>query len=260
MPRTEPVRILLAIATASLAVLSLAFADFGPMWRGLPAGLAWRAIGVHGLAVIALLACAGLCVSRTPRLSAAVIAIYYAIWALVAAPMILPQPLSMGAWYGFCEAMTCLAGASILCALLQWPRDGSPTPPKVARGVRGAQVLFGLTCVFYGASHFTYASFTAAMVPGWLPGRLLLAYLTGLAHMAAGVAIVIGVAIRLAAILEATMMSLFGLLVWAPSVWAYPRPSWATPPENLWSEIVVTAAVAAAAWIVAVSSKRRRKA
>jgi uncharacterized membrane protein YphA (DoxX/SURF4 family) len=91
------------------------------------------------------------------------------------------------------------------------------------------------------------------MVPAWLPGHLGFAYFTGLGHAAAGLAIIVGTLPRLAAILEATMMSLFGLLVWVPSFFAHPRPAWATQPEHQWSELVVNVVLAASAWVVASS-------
>jgi uncharacterized membrane protein YphA (DoxX/SURF4 family) len=125
------------------------------------------------------------------------------------------------------------------------------------RTVRAARILFGLTCVFYGWSHFRYPTYTASMVPTWLPGHLGLAYFTGLAHVAAGVGIIVGVLPRLAATLEAIMMSLFGLLVWVPSFFAQPLPKWATPPQNQWSELVVNLVLAASAWIVATSLRDR---
>jgi uncharacterized membrane protein YphA (DoxX/SURF4 family) len=84
-----------------------------------------------------------------------------------------------------------------------------------------------------------------------------LAYFTGLCHIAGGIGIIVWVLPRLAAILEAIMMSLFGLLVWVPTFWTQPRPQWATPPENQWSELVVNLVLAAAAWIVATSLKDR---
>jgi uncharacterized membrane protein YphA (DoxX/SURF4 family) len=120
-----------------------------------------------------------------------------------------------------------------------------------------ARALFGLTCVFYGWSHFAYADYTATMVPSWLPGRLEIAYFTGLGHIAAGIGLVVGILPRLAAILEAIMVSLFSLLVWVPSFFMQPRPDWATPPQNQWSEFVVTLVLSAAAWIVATSLRER---
>jgi hypothetical protein len=53
------------------------------------------------------------------------------------------------------------------------------------------------------------------------------------------------------------MMSLFGLLVWVPSFFMSPRPEWATPPQNQWSELVVNLMLAAAAWLVASSLRYR---
>ena len=66
-----------------------------------------------------------------------------------------------------------------------------------------------------------------------------------------------GILPRLAATLEAIMMSLFGLLVWVPTLYAQPPPDWATPPQNQWSEVIVTLLLAASAWIAAASLRDR---
>ena len=135
--------------------------------------------------------------------------------------------------------------------MLQWQSRRSHTGIASDGAVRVAQALFGLTCVFYGWSHFAYADYTAGMVPAWLPARSGFAYATGIGHVAAGIGLIIGVLPRLAATLEAVMMSLFGLLVWVPSFFAQPKPDWATPPQNEWSELVVSLMLAAVAWMVA---------
>jgi uncharacterized membrane protein len=246
-----------AIAAASLAILSLTYGDFAPSGRSLPGWLPWRETWVYLSALLLLAASAGLCFSRTALRSALTIGAYQAVWALIGTPPILSKPLSIGAWYGFCEAVTSHVGAWILYAMLRWQSPGSEMPTTSERAVRVAQVLFGLTCVFYGCSHFAYADYTASMVPTWLPSRLGLAYFTGLGHLAAGIAIIIGILPRLAATLEAIMMSFFGLLVWVPSFLAQPRPEWATPPQNQWSELVVNLVLAASACVVATSLRNR---
>jgi uncharacterized membrane protein len=251
--RIELARVFFALAAASLAILSFTYGDFAPSGLSLPGWIPWRETWVHLCALLLLAASAGLCVRRTALPSALTIGVYEAVWALLSAPSILSKPLSFGGWYGFCEAMTSFVGAWILYAMLRRQSRGSDVPIVDERAVRAAQILFGLTCVFYGASHFAYADYTAAMVPNWLPHRLGLAYLTGLGHVAAGIGIIVGVLPRLAATLEAMMMSLFGLLVWVPSFFAQPRPQWATPPQNQWSELVVTLVLAASAYIVATS-------
>src|SRR5580692_604330 len=246
-----------AVAAASLAIFCLAYGEFGPSARSLPGWIPWRDTWVYLSALLLLAASAGLCFSRTALPGALTIGAYQAVWAVLGIPPILSEPLSIGAWYGFCEAMTSLAGAWIIYAMLRRQSPGPEMPIAGERAVRVAQILFGLTCVFYGSSHFVYADYTAGMVPTWLPDRLGLAYFTGLGHVAAGIGITVGILPRLAATLEAIMMSLFGLLVLVPSFFAQPRPQWATPPQNQWSELVVNLVLAASAFIVATSLRNR---
>jgi uncharacterized membrane protein YphA (DoxX/SURF4 family) len=244
---------LFAIAAASLAILSLT--DGG---QSFPAWIPWRETWVDASALVVLAASIGLWFSRTALPSALTIGAYRAVLALINVPPILAKPLSVVSWYGFCEALTSLTGAWILYAMLRWQSRGLQMPIASERAVRAARVLFGLTCVFYGWSHFAYADYTAGMVPTWLPDGLGFAYFTGLGHIAAGIAIVVGILPRLAATLEASMMSLFGLLVWVPSLLAQPRPKWAGTPQNQWSELLVTLLLAGSAWIVADSLRNRR--
>jgi uncharacterized membrane protein len=246
-----------AIAAASLAIFSLVYGDFAPSGQNLPNWIPWRDTWVHLCALLLLAAGAGLYFSRAAALSALTIGAYLVVWAMIGIPAILAGPLSFGGWYGFCEALTSLVGAWILYATLRWQSRGSQMPVAGARAVRMAQVLFGLTCVFYGCSHFAYADYTATMVPAWLPYGLGFAYFTGLCHVAAGIGVAAGILPRLAATLEAGMMSLFGLLVWVPSFLAQPRPKWAGTPQNQWSEVVVNVLLAAAAWVVADSLRNR---
>src|SRR6202453_3165596 len=244
---------LFAIAAASLAILSLT--DGG---HSFPAWIPWRETWVDASALIVLAARIGLWFSRTALPSALTIGAYRAVLAVINVPPILAKPLSVVSCYGFCEALTSLTGAWILYAMLRWQSRGSEMPIASERAVRAARVLFGLTCVFYGGSHFAYADYTASLVPTWLPDGLGFAYFTGLGHIAAGIGIMIGILPRLAATLEAVMMSLLGLLVWVPSLWAQPRPEWAGTPQNQWSELLVTLLLAASAWIVADSLRNRR--
>ena len=232
---------LFAIATAGLAVLGLYFHGFAPVWRPLPAWVPWHDIWVNACDLLLLAASVSLCFKRTASSSVMVIAAYITAWAVTRTIPVALNPLSFGAWYGVCEALAPLVAALILGALVR------------SRALRAAQCLFGISCVVFGLAHFVYADFTASMVPGWLPGHLGFAYLTGLGHIAAGLGLAAGIFPRLAATLEAIMMSLFGLLVWVPTLFARPPPQWATPPQNQWSELALTLLLAASAWIVATS-------
>lgn len=246
-----------AIASAGLAVMGLVYAH--AVWHSLPAWLPWPGAWVYGSSVVVLAASAGLCLPRTALPGALTIGVYQAVSAVIFLPVVLFHPLSVGAWYPVCEALTALAGAWILYALLRGQSPGSAPAIAGAGAVRTAQVLLGLTCVFYGWSHFVYPDYTALLVPAWLPDHLAFAYFTGLCHIAAGLAIIFRLLPRPAATLEAIMMALFGLLVWVPTFFAQPTPKWATPPEHQWGELVVNFVLAASAWVVAISFDDRSR-
>ena len=121
-------------------------------------------------------------------------------------------------------------------------------PPFAAAtfaNVRLGQVLFALALPGIGLSHMFYLDQTAPLIPSWLPFHAPLAYFTGAAHIAAGIGILLGVLPRLAATLEAVMVSLFTLLVWVPTVVAAPASRFNC------AEIFVSTAITGSAWAVA---------
>jgi uncharacterized membrane protein YphA (DoxX/SURF4 family) len=251
--------VLFGISVAGLALLNLAYGNFAPLWEPLPAWLPWPLFWVYGSGAMLLAASAGLYFARTAPVSALLIGAYGLMWAVVRMHAAVLDPRAVVSWYGICEALGPLLGAWILHSVLRHEDDPSAAMVMTgARALRVARILFGMACAMYGIAHFAYAGYTAAMVPAWLPGPTALAYLTGGAHVAAGLGLMFGILPRLAATLEAVMMSLFGVLVWLPSFFAKPPPDWATPPQNQWSETVVTFLLAASAWIVAASLRGGR--
>lgn len=250
---------LFAVAVAGLAILSLVYGNFAPIMEPFPASFPWREVWAYGSGAILLAASAGLFFARTAWLSTIIIGVYGSVWTVTRARPLLLKPLIIGSWYGLGEALGPLLGAWILYAMLRRQYDApAATVMTGDRALHVARVLFGAACVTYGAAHFAYAAYTATMVPAWLPARTGLVYLAGAAHAAAGFGLLVGVLPRLAATLEAIMLSLFGVLVWLPSFFARPAPAWAPSAQIRWSETLVTFLLAGSAWIVAASLRGGR--
>ena len=107
--------------------------------------------------------------------------------------------------------------------------------------------------MLFGGAHFVYMNLTAPLVPKWLPpSPEFWGYATGVAHIAAGLAILARVQARLAAILLTVMYASFSVLVHLPLL--------AGDPDNAWflAENAVNLALTGVAWVVADSLARAK--
>jgi uncharacterized membrane protein len=108
-------------------------------------------------------------------------------------------------------------------------------PDVRARGSPGALALLALgpplvaaSLAAFAGEHFTAAAAIAQLVPKWLPGRLFIAYLVGVAHLAAALSIVTRRWMRWSGLGLAVMFGLFVLLMDLPGALARPtvRLTW----------------------------------
>ena len=137
--------------------------------------------------------------------------------------------------------------------LIAWASMAKIDARLAARLVRVAQLAFGICALVFGTAHFVYMDLTAPLVPHWLPpNQEFWAYATGVAHIAAGIAIITHVQARLAAVLLTVMFASFTPLVHLPMLLATPSSHW------IWNENAVNIALIGAAWVVADSLARRR--
>ena len=84
--------------------------------------------------------------------------------------------------------------------------------------LRLGRYFFALAFLAFGIQHLVFGRFAAGLVPPWIPGRPLLAYLFGLIFVAAGTAIIIGKQTHLAATLLASIAFLYFLLLYIPLI------------------------------------------
>lgn len=80
------------------------------------------------------------------------------------------------------------------------------------------RIIFAIPFAIFGLMHFMAAGDMAGMVPSWVPGGVFWVYLTGLALVAAAVALISKKHISLAALLLAALMLVFVLTIHLPMV------------------------------------------
>ncbi|MGO9008743.1 MAG: DoxX family membrane protein [Bryobacteraceae bacterium] len=239
--------LLFALGLAGLGVLSLVSGDFALNWQPVPAWVPWRETLAYASGILLLAGGIGMLVKRTAAPCALAMATYMLSWVLVLqVPRAAAAPGNVGVWLGVSESTVLMTGGWMVFASLARPADQLRMRFVTGSGgARVARLLFGAACLVLGLSHFVYADGTASMVPAWLPDRMGFAYLTGAGHFAAGLGILCGVLPRLAATMEAIMISLFVLLVHIPGVASAPTS------RLQWTMLFVASALAGAVWAIA---------
>jgi len=242
-------RTVFALAFVALGLLSVFSQDFASVWQPVPAGLPGRAVLALISGAVMVVGGAGLLPRRTRVPAAFALLVYTLLWLLVLhVPRVIVAPTHELNWGGCAEIVTLVAACWVLYAGAAAPND-RPTFPwlRGTQAVRTARIAFAVVLPLIGLEHIVYAKETAAMVPAWLPYPMGWAYVTGLAHIAAGLAIALDVLPRLAATLEAWMMGGFTVLVWIPAVMAAPSQRFA------WTGLAISTVITAAGWIIAAS-------
>ncbi len=240
-------RVLLAVGLMGLGILALVYGDFALPWQPVPSWVPWRGVLANLSGLLELALGVGLLWGPAVALASRVLFVYLAIWLVVLkVPHIVMAPTVELNWNGAAEIAVVFAGAWVLVARLGDGWGGKKLSGSTGdRGVCNARLLFAIALPAIGLSHFVYHAPTAAMVPAWLPARGALAYLTGAGHIAAGFGVAFAIYPRLAATLEAAMISVFTLLVWVPGVVADPTS------RLQWTALIISWTIGAGAWVVA---------
>jgi uncharacterized membrane protein len=232
---------------AGLGVLSIIYRDYAMNWQPVPAWVPWHDALASASGALLLACGVGLLLRRTAATSSLLLTAFMLSWVvLLRLPPLLAAPSTEVYWLGLGETLVLTTGCLSLCAQLRTSvHDARSGLLAGSSGQRIALYIFALALPPIGLSHLVYSDATAQLVPSWLPLRHGWAYLTGAGHIAAGLAVLFGIVPRLAATLEAAMMGVFTLLVWAPKVVMEP-----TSRLN-WTALFVSAALSACAAIVA---------
>jgi uncharacterized membrane protein YphA (DoxX/SURF4 family) len=181
---------------------------------------------------------------RTAAWGTAILTVLYGLAViLLAVPRVLAHPAVFLNWYGVAEPLA-IAGAG----LVAWANCASIARATGERIARIGRVSVAGCLIVFAAAHVVYASYTATLVPAWLPpGRAFWVYATAVGHFAAGIALISGVYARPAAMWLSWMFAVFAVLVHAPTIVSHPHD-----PGN-WAENAINLALIGSAWVIAAS-------
>ena len=258
----QPAASLFSIGMIAMGALSVLSQDFAFGWQPVPAFHPGREVlaVLCGLFMIAV--SVALLFRPTTAIAARAIFPFLLAWLCLKVPAVIVAPGVEGVWIGFGEIGMLLAGGWTLFACLSGLEEAKFFRRITGqRGIRMAQILFGLAVIPVGLGHIFYVQITASLIPAWMPFRVGLAYFTGLAQIVCGLAILFSFYPRVAALIEAVMLALFALLVWGPDTWFAATPKLAgTPPGPRFplTAFLITWIIGASAFLIANNSAFNR--
>lgn len=230
----DRIRAIYGLGAIGLGVLGLVVGGYALQWEPVPKDLPLYQPLAYGGAAWLLAAGIACLFRRTSAWGALALGVQFGLWVLLHLPDAMAHPAVLGAWQAVAESLAlCLGG------VLGWAAQrGRPLTCQVARR------LFGACGLVFGASHFVYAAFTAAMVPAFYPFPMAWVWLTGAGHIAAGLSLLTGVLARLGATLLSAMFAVFVLTLHLPRVLASPTV------RLEWTMLFIALSLTGAAWNV----------
>src|SRR5258708_31841874 len=201
------------LGVMALGMLSLAWGDF-VLGQPVPKSFPARTVLAYAAGAFMLVAGAAVEWRRTVAWAAAALTVYYALIVVILmnGRVVLAHYAEFGTYSGAAEQLAIAAGGLIVYAA-----NAKIDAALAARLTRLGQLAFGVCAVLFGGAHFFYLDITVSFVPKWLsPTQEFWAYATGVAHIAAGIAILAGVQARLPPILLTVMYASFTPLVHVP--------------------------------------------
>jgi uncharacterized membrane protein len=233
----NPNTALYALAAILLGAIGIYFHDFAMNWQPVPPGIAARTLLAYLSGLLLVVGGGAILWPRGERGGALVLAICFGLWVvLLHLPIALAEPGALYKWNGVAEIAFLAAGGIAL-----FGASGD------ARGTLGtsARLIGGVCAICFGSTHLAYIPQTADFVPAWIPpSKVFWAYFTGVAYIAAGLALVSRIQARLAATLTAAMMACFVVLLHIPRLIGQPASRFE------WTMTAVAATLTGAALLI----------
>ncbi|GAB3921085.1 hypothetical protein GCM10028804_16340 [Larkinella terrae] len=126
----------------------------------------------------------------------------------------------LGLWTAPLKELALAGGAFVVAYSFETPLNGRLA--VLEKIMPYGNLFFLYTMTSFGVSHIIYAEFLVKTVPDWMANPLFWVNLTGIALVASGIAIMLGIRIRIIALLLSLMIFLWFWLVHVPGAHSDP--------------------------------------
>ena len=180
-----------------------------------PSYMPWRLFWAYFVGCALLAASVSIATKIQLRWSGLLFGIMMTIFvAMIHIPGAIASPSDRFTWTIVIREMSFAGGA--------WTLAGSAMRGQgKSKLITVGRVLIAIAAIFFGVEHFLHPAACpgvplAKLMPGWIPGRLVIGYLTGAILLVAGLAILLGKKTRMAATYLGTWIVLLVLFIYGP--------------------------------------------
>jgi uncharacterized membrane protein len=206
-----------AIPLAVFGALHLSAVEF--VMPGVPSYMPWRLFWAYFVGFALLSASLSIATKIQVRWSGLLFGIMMFLFvAMLDIPGALASPRDRFAWTLAIREMSFAGGGWILAGNAMREQGRGQGKSKL---ITVGRVLIAIAAIFFGVEHFLHPAACPGvplekLTPPWIPGRLLIGYLTGAILLVAGASILLAKKTRLAATYLGTWIVLLVLFIYGP--------------------------------------------
>jgi putative oxidoreductase len=206
------------IALIAFGIQHFLFGDFiagrAPEW---PGELPGRFLFAYASGLSLVVGGLGVLVNKKARLAMVISGMVILIWAALRNIYgIAMNPEYGGLLTNTFKALTIGSGAFIVADTFMEERDASSLDRLISAMAVAGKYFLGFFLFIAGVQHFLFVDFVKFLVPTWIPGDIFWTYFSAFALIAAGLGLITGIKVSLAAHLAGWMVLAWVFLLHVP--------------------------------------------